>query len=293
MVWKIGQVKVSLVREQFQASPLELMFTNCDPAVLDANLDWLAPYMHEDGRLLFSSHSLVLETPTMTIMVDTCYGEHHTPEENYAIDWVPYLPALADAGYAPEDIDIVLCTHLHSDHMGWNTRLQDGKWVPTFPNARYLVAAKEYEYTKAEGAETEIMGFKASGEFENAIGPIEAADMLDLIETDYRVCDEVRIAGAPGHTPGHVVVHIDSEGKKAVLTGDTLHHPIQFAAPRWKMFLDWDADVAVETRLALMEHAATERVQVFGAHFTASSCGFVTKAGDETYRWVDAGAGEA
>lgn len=285
MHWTIGTVKISLVREHYQASPLEVMYVNADSSVLQGNIDWLRPYLRDDGLLLFSVHSLVIDNGEQVILVDTCNGTHQTPEANFAIDLVDYLPALAAAGYRPEDIDVVLCTHLHDDHIGWNTRMINGQWVPTFPNARYLVSRIEHEFAQTDEAQQSKFGFCPRSSFAEAITPVAEAGLLDLVATDHRINPQVWIEAAPGHSPGHVVVHIESEGKRAVCTGDAIHHPIQFAAPHWQMFLDTDPELGVRTRVALMERAVDEHIQVFGAHFGASSCGFVSRRDDRSYHW--------
>ena len=275
---QIGEVKIMLVRETLQPVPAEGMYVEPDMAVFEANADWLAPhFLDESGDLALSIHALVLESQGKTVMVDTCVG-------NRPIEMVPqmshlgngFLDELAAAGYEPEDIDIVLCTHLHFDHVGWNTILVDGKWVPTFPNARYLFNRTEYEYwdSGAEGAAVT---------FGDAVRPVLEAGLADLVGSDHVVTDEIHLEPTPGHTPGHVSVRISSAGQEAVITGDLVHHPVQFAAPEWVMTADDDPPRASATRVEFRERYADSGVLIFGTHFAGPSCGHLSHNNN---RWV-------
>ena len=275
---QIGNVKVMLVRETLQPVPAEGMYVEPDMAVFEANADWLAPhFLDESGDLALSIHALVLESEGQTIMVDTCIG-------NRPIDMVPqmshlgngFLDELAAAGYEPEDIDIVLCTHLHFDHVGWNTIMVDGQWVPTFPNARYLFNRTEYEYwdSGAEGAAVT---------FGDAVRPVLEAGLADLVGSDHAVTDEINLEPSPGHTPGHVSVRISSAGQEAVITGDLVHHPVQFVAPEWVMTADDDPPQASETRKTFRDRYADSGILIFGTHFAGPSCGHLSNAEG---RWV-------
>lgn len=278
MTWKIGDVKVTLVRDALAAFPMNMMYTNSDQAVADANAEWLAPYRHEDGTLGFSVHALIVDTGSKVIVVDTCNGTHASGDIGATTESYPFLEDMAKAGYPPEKVDIVLCTHLHNDHVGWNTRYVDGRWVPTFPRARYLIGKVEFDYWDANPGE-------AVSTFEDAVRPVFAAGQVDLVETNHRICDEVWLEPTVGHSPGHVSVHIESKGERALITGDALHHPIQFAAPHWKMFLDHDPEQAVATRKALCNHAVEGGVRVFGTHFPDPSSGFLTRTGADSFRF--------
>ncbi len=275
---QIGNVKVMLVRETLQPVPAEGMYVEPDMAVFEANADWLAPhFLDESGDLALSIHALVLESEGQTIMVDTCIG-------NRPIDLVPqmshlgngFLDELAAAGYEPEDIDIVLCTHLHFDHVGWNTIMVDGQWVPTFPNARYLFNRTEYEYwdSGAEGAAIT---------FGDAVRPVLDAGQADLVGSDHAVTDEIHLEPTPGHTPGHVSVRISSAGQEAVITGDLVHHPVQFTAPEWVMTADDNPPQASATRVDFRQRYADSGILIFGTHFAGPSCGHLSNADG---RWV-------
>ncbi|WP_419846176.1 MBL fold metallo-hydrolase [Candidatus Poriferisocius sp.] len=278
LVTQVGDVKVMLVRETLQPVPAEGMYVEPDMGVFEANADWLRPYFLDDeGNMPLSIHALVLESEGQTIMVDTCIG-------NRPIEMVPqmshlgegFLDELAAAGFEPGDIDIVLCTHLHFDHVGWNTILVDGEWVPTFPNARYLFNRTEYEYwdSGAEGAAIT---------FGDAVRPVLDAGLADLVDSDHQVTGEISLEPSPGHSPGHVSVRISSAGHEAVITGDLVHHPVQFSAPEWVMTADDDPARASETRKAFRERYADSGILIFGTHFAGPSCGHLSNADG---RWI-------
>ena len=278
LITQIGDVKVTLVRETLQPVPPEGMYVEPDMAVFEANADWLAPhFLDESGALALSIHALVLESEGQTVMVDTCIGNRPIemiPEMSHLGDG--FLDELAAAGYEPEDIDIVLCTHLHFDHVGWNTIMVDGQWVPTFPNARYLFGRTEYEYwdSGAEGAAVT---------FGDAVRPVLEAGLADLVGSDHAVTDEISLEPSPGHTPGHVSVRISSAGQEAVITGDLVHHPVQFSAPEWVMTADDDPPRASATRVEFRDRYADSGILIFGTHFAGPSCGHLSNADG---RWI-------
>ena len=198
------------------------------------------------------STACVVDTGTRRILVDTCVGDMR---EGLHLPPLPsaFLDRLDEAGYSVEDIDTVVCTHLHFDHVGWNTRLVDGEWVVTFPNARYLFGRPEWEHWATHGDYCNV---------NDTVRPVIEAGAVDLVEVDHRICDEVRLVPTPGHTPGHVSVVVESGGERAVITGDMAHHPVQFAVPDLPMPADSDTPTAVVTRRRfLQEHASGRRAR--------------------------------
>jgi glyoxylase-like metal-dependent hydrolase (beta-lactamase superfamily II) len=269
MRWTVGGMKITQVREMLIYMPPEHLYGDYDPAVFARHADWLAPFMDDKKQMGFSVHALIIDSGTQVILVDPCIGCHQTPiHERILPEDATFLSDLEGAGYKPADIDLVMCTHLHYDHVGWNTRWVDGKWVPTFVNARYLFPKKDFEYwdSGAEGA---------AWTFNDAVRPVVAAGQADLVEMNHRVSDEVWMEPSPGHSPGHVTIHIASQGERAIISGDTVHHPVQCAAPHWKMAFDVDPDEAVATRTRLLSEAADKPVLFLGTHFPGKSGGLI------------------
>lgn len=283
-VWQIGRVKITQVVEA-GASPTSTRFLFKDPpADLVQQHAWLRPHFAtDDGKLLMSVHAFVIESAGRTIVVDTCVG-NDKPRQNPGWNRLQtnFLADLAAAGFAPGRIDTVLCTHLHVDHVGWNTRWQDGRWVPTFPNARYLFARTEWAHWAAEAEARRAANPDAGPEddvFGDSVQPILDAGLADLVAMDHRLTDEVWLEATPGHTPGHVSVRINSGGMQAVITGDLMHHPIQCSEPDRLVKFDSDAAMACETRRRFLACCAADRSLVLGTHFAHPTAGRVVPAG--------------
>jgi glyoxylase-like metal-dependent hydrolase (beta-lactamase superfamily II) len=238
--------------------------------------------MDETGELKFSVHALVIETTDQLIVVDTCVGneKERMPYKNWHHLQTTFLADFARAGFDPASVDCVLCTHLHVDHVGWNTMLVDGKWVPTFPNARYLIAKDEYDYFKR----TDIAEFNQRV-FNDSVAPIFHAGLMDLVETDHRVCDEVTLVPTVGHTPGHVSIQIESRSEQGLITGDFVHHPCQMARLDWGSTADLDGDAADDTRRRVFADCAETPTLVIGTHFAGATAGHIVCDGD-AYRLI-------
>jgi glyoxylase-like metal-dependent hydrolase (beta-lactamase superfamily II) len=222
-----------------------------------------------------SIHALVVETPSRRIIVDTCIGND---KERDVPAWsrmqTHFLDDLDAAGFAPASIDTVLCTHLHVDHVGWNTMLVDGIWTPTFPNARYLMARSEFEYWRAE---------TQTGDpriFADSVKPVWDAGLVDLVETDHRLCDEISLVPTLGHTPGHVSVRISSRGEEGLITGDFIHHPCQMAHPEWASSFDFDSQASTKTRAQMFAALADTPTLVIGTHFATPTAGHIVRDGN-------------
>ena len=274
-IWQIGNVKITRIVEGESAGPMFLL-PDATPENILA-IPWLQPHFaDEKGNCIISIHALVLETPDRKIVVDTCLGN----DKERAIGMWAHLQTrfiedLSAAGYPPESIDTVLCTHLHTDHVGWNTKLVNDVWVPTFPNANYLFGAKEWAYTEDQLANPMYEEFIV-----DSIKPVIDAGLATFVDMDEKLCDEIWLEPTPGHTPGHVSVRIDSMGEQAVITGDFLHHPCQMQEPFWECTADWDTPMAQETRVGKLGEFADEQVLVFGTHFATPSAGTVVRDGD-------------
>jgi len=274
--WKIGDVEITRIVE---VNNWEDDITMLLP---DATTDtvlaypWLQPHFATpEGKMILSFQCFVMRTPEHQIMLDTCIGADRQREFDVFTNMqTDFLDDLAHAGFSPEDIDVVLCTHLHFDHVGWNTRLVDGKWVPTFPNARYLFGRNEYEHWKML---EDTNGYHDLNHMADAVGPVVDAGLVDLIEPEHQICPEISLRPTPGHTPGHVSIRIESQGKPAIVTGDMMHNPIQFERPNDPGRFDMDQAQAGITRKQFLDDMANSSVFVIGSHFSDPTGGFVVR----------------
>jgi glyoxylase-like metal-dependent hydrolase (beta-lactamase superfamily II) len=278
--WRIGDVTISKLVELEATGGIGFLLPQATREAVQP-MQWLYPhFMDEAGRLKASVHALVVQTPTRRIIVDTCLGNDKTgravPQWNDRQG--PFLRDLAAAGFARESIDTVVCTHLHIDHVGWNTMLVDGRWRPTFPNARYLMGATEYAYWRDQRDQEDQVAV-----FADSVAPVFEAGLVDLVDTDHRVCDEVSFVPTLGHTPGHVSIRIASRGEEALITGDFLHHPCQLARPDWAAIVDYDGAHSTRTRLEMFARLAGTPTLVIGTHFAGATAGHIVRDG-EVYR---------
>jgi len=271
--WQIGDVRVTQIVELTTASLGPYLLPQATPEVL-SGLPWLTPFLNAEGKLVLSMHALVVESRGQTVLVDTCIGNDKPRSyPRWNLMQTDFLDRFQAAGFALDRVDTVLCTHMHVDHVGWNTRLVDGRWRPTFNRARYLFAEDEWAYWKDEPQEYGPV-------IEDSVQPVFDAGLADLVKHDHRITDEVWLEPTPGHTPGHVSVHISSRGEEAVITGDMIHHPCQIAHPQWSSTADWDQQASAETRDQFLKRYADGPVLVIGTHFAAPTAGHIVRDGD-------------
>ena len=275
--WRIGEVTVTRILELEATGGTRFILPQATPDVI-REIGWLSPHFaDETGRLRMSVHALVVETPTKRIIVDTCIGNDKQRDiPTWSNLQTSFLADLEAAGFPPESIDTVLCTHLHVDHVGWNTKLVAGRWVPTFPNARYLIGRKEFDYWQAEEEGVEN---PERSPFHDSVKPVFDAGLVDLVETDHVVCPEVSLEPTLGHTPGHVSIRIRSQGEEALITGDFAHHPCQLAHPEWASAADYDATASTATRQRVFGSLAGSKVLVIGTHFASPTAGHIVEDG--------------
>jgi glyoxylase-like metal-dependent hydrolase (beta-lactamase superfamily II) len=283
--WQIGDVSVTRVIEDIDDEIMHMVVPQATPEAL-AEIPWLRPhFVGEHGRAVLSIHALVVEPRDRRILVDTCLGND---KERSIPRWHmrdgDFLADLTKAGFEPGSIDTVLCTHLHVDHVGWNTVWDAAgeRWIPTFPNARYLIAREEWAHWDT-APDADAIGPVLA----DSVRPIFDAGLVDLVETAHRVCDEVRLAPTPGHTPGHVSVWIESRGERAVITGDMIHHPCQIARTDWSSPVDTDGVQSAATRGELLEACADQPILMIGTHFHEPTAGHVVR--DEDRYRLDTG----
>ena len=281
--WKIGDVTVTKVVEMETVGGGEWILPDAKPEAVQ-EIDWLVPqFADEQGKLRFSIHALVVETPRLTIVVDTCVGndKERMPYRLWHQLQNDFLGDLAAAGFDRMKVDVVLCTHLHVDHVGWNTMLVEDTWVPTFPNARYLLAREEFEHWANDDEEFQQTVMSDS------VLPVFDAGLVELVDTNHRVCEEVDLVPTLGHTPGHVSVRIRSGGAQALVTGDFVHHPCQMARLHWASSADSDkAEAEATRRRVFAEHADTPTL-IIGTHFAGATAGTVVRDGDAYRLAVD------
>ena len=277
----VGRLRVSAVVETAGPTRATWLFPDTTAEALDRHRDWLAPhFLDAEGRLLQSMHTFVVRTPGLTVLVDTCIGNDkdrggRAPFHMLRTDFLDDLKA---AGVPPEAVDVVICTHLHVDHVGWNTRLDNGRWVPTFPRARYLFARREWEHWTAESDED-------GGSWATACA--RRSTRGSPSSWTWTIASPTRSAWSrrPGHTPGHVSVRLASGGADAVITGDLMHHPVQIAEPTWQTTFDTDPAGAQQTRRAFCARYGDRPVTVLGTHFHHPTAGRIVKHGD-TWRFT-------
>jgi glyoxylase-like metal-dependent hydrolase (beta-lactamase superfamily II) len=275
--WQIGDVKITRVVEMELPVPYSEKHSFLRQATPDAlrQMPWLQPhFVTAGGALVLSIHALLVDAPGMRLVVDTCIGNDKPRAllRGQALQ-TTFLDHIAAAGFSREKVDAVVCTHLHVDHVGWNTMLVDGKWVPTFPNARYLIGRTEFEHwnRETEGEQPEIMA--------DSVHPIFAAGLAQTVEMDHRISPEIRLLPTPGHTPGHVSVMIESRGECAAITGDMMHHPCQVTRPDWISEFDSDRDAGAARRDAMVRAWADKPILVIGTHFAAPTAGHIVRHG--------------
>ena len=287
--WTFGVLTLHRIVEQEGPilSPFEI-FGDCTQAHLDRNRSWLVPRFQDpvSGGLIITIQSFVIRRNGLTVLVDACGGndkERKRPHFHRR-SW-PYLKKLRSAGVAPEDVDVVLCTHLHVDHVGWNTRLENGCWVPTFPNARYLIAQREWDYWRAAGP----AAFAFTGDYmTDSVLPVFKAGQADLIGDEHMLASDIALEAAPGHTPGLTMVRLGGGRHEAILCSDLMHHPLQVRYPAWSTRFCTDADQARLTRIEFFKRHADSGRLVFPTHFPTPTACTIVRDGAE-YRFAFAG----
>lgn len=279
MLCKIGDVEVWRILDIHGPFLLpEQLYPTAGPDVA-AIIESHAPgsVCPRSGKLILPIQGFLLKTPTHNILVDSCVGNDKTIPGNPA--WhqrsdTRFVSSLVAAGVNFGDIDYVLCTHLHTDHVGWNTQLVDGRWVPTFPNARYLMPTADEAFQRAQGTDM----------FNESVVPVVEAGQTELVEAGHKLGDHVSLIPTPGHTPGHVSVMVNIGHCEAVITGDALHSTAQCWHPDWHFKFDVDPEMAVTSRIQLLERVSESGCIVLGSHFSLPSIGRVSANG-ATFQW--------
>ena len=277
--WQIGNSKIIRVVETEDTSmPAQALVPDATPENV-LPIKWLQPhFITAEGELISSIFALLVESCGKRIVIDTCLGndkERIVPQWNMRQG--NFLQQLAAAGFERNTVDFVVCTHLHPDHVGWNTMLVDGEWQPTFPNASYLFTKADWEWL--DNAKVSALGDYAG----DSVRPIFAAGLADVYTPDHVLTGEVTLVSMPGHSPGHIGVSIRSNGESAFVTGDMMHHPCQLARPDWRSPFYFDCDKAQHTRENFLRDYVASSTLIIGSHFATPSAGYVVTDGD-TYK---------
>jgi len=279
--WRIGDVEVFSIAEVVaHCDPIAVLLQGGTPELM-LEYPWLRPhYATPDGRMLITFQGFAVKAGGRHIIVDTCIGSDRQREYDVFCNLkTDYLQDLASVGITPHNVDTVLCTHLHFDHVGWNAHKQGDRWVPTFPKARYLFGRIEYEHWSVLH---KTHGYHDLRHMEECVLPIIDAGLADLVDTHHRISDEIALEPTPGHTPGHVSVRIRSRGQEAIITGDLMHSPVQIALPERIANFDMDKPRAAEQRARFVRAQADRPVLVIGSHFPLPTAGYIVSDGD---RW--------
>lgn len=266
--WTLGEVSITRVVEIGRSGyPTASMLPASTPEAIARHFSWLKPTFFDEtvGDLAARIQSYVVRTPRHTVLIDTCVGNDKARAGAPLWDQRHgrYLEDLAAVGVTPESVDLVLCTHLHVDHVGWNTRLVGSRWVPTFPRARYVIAGSEWEYWRHESES----GREEWGCIADSVVPVVEAGQVQLVDDRHGVDEYLRFEPWPGHTPGHACVRLNTRAGTAVFAGDLMHRTVQVAEPEWSSRFCYDPAQAARTRRAFVEQHADSGVLVLPAHF--------------------------
>ncbi|WP_116210072.1 MBL fold metallo-hydrolase [Streptomyces olivoreticuli] len=296
----LGGVEISRVVEWHgPISPTTAVFPSTTPRMWKENESWLAPdfWQPEHDEMFVNVQTWVLRSEGRTVLVDTGLG--NDKDRPHMTGWsrlrTDYLDRLAAVGVRPEDVDVVVNTHLHSDHVGWNTRLVDGEWVPTFPRATYLIAKADFDFCDPandhprRGMLGDLSVAAAGGDmFEDSVAPVHRAGRAVLWEDGYRIDAALSLEPAPGHTPGSAVLRLASGTDRALFIGDLVHSPLQIAEPDCDTCLSEDQREATRSRRRILEEAADTRALVFPGHLPGHGAAEVRREGGKfaIERWA-------
>ena len=276
--WRVGDVEIARIVEvnAFEDN-ISMLLPDATPEFVQ-QYPWLCPHFAtKDGKMILSFQAFVLRSRGKAFMIDTCIGnDRHREFDVFTNMQTSFLQDLRDAGFPPEQIAGVLCTHLHFDHVGWNTQKVGGKWVPTIPQARYYFGRQEFAHWKHL---RDTGGYHHVDHLVDAVDPVLEAGLVDFIDPDFLLTDEVSLIPTPGHTPGHVSVLIRSRGEEAVITGDMMHHPIQLAVPTTHGRFDMDQAQGAKTRVEFIDRFANKPTLVIGSHFSDPTAGHIVSDG--------------
>lgn len=294
---RIGSTTVEKVHEMdLNGMKLAQLMPDVPEADLRDHPEWLSDGATDaGGHALLSLHVWLVRHLGRTILIDTGAGNDKRRPQQMVLDHLnnPLLERLAVAGVGPDDVDHILHTHIHSDHVGWNTSLVDGEWVPTFPNAEVICSDLEWRYGTAltdgdeqaaadcrrEAGLGEPVRTPVSGTFADSMRPLEGSVPIRRVRIDgSEVLPGIRYVPTPGHSIDHASIELVSDGEVALFSGDVFHHPLEIQVPELVSVFCEFPDAARRSRLRFMERAADSGAVVLTSHFPLTSAGHVTKS---------------
>jgi len=287
-MYKLGELEIHrAIESEVPIFDTFSFFPDATKEVVEANKDWLMPRYIDPKTIevILCIQSYVIKTLHHTILVDTCVGNHKSrpARPSWHMQNSPFIEELAGVGVQPEEVDFVLCTHLHVDHVGWNTKLLDGRWVPTFPNAKYIFSRNEFElwaarYEKGETVPVPLV-------YEDSVLPIVEAGQAIIVEDTHQIDDGMWLEPAPGHTPGHVMLNLKSGEETALMSGDVIHHPLQLIRPDWSSRACEDPHLSAVSRTKMLERVADTNTLLCPAHFGSPTMGHVISHATDGFRY--------
>jgi len=287
-MYKLGELEIyRAIESEVPIFDTFSFFPDATKEVVEANKDWLMPRYIDPKTIevILCIQSYVIKTSHHTILVDTCVGNHKSrpARPSWHMQNSPFIEELAGVGVHPEEVDFVLCTHLHVDHVGWNTKLLDGRWVPTFPNAKYIFSRNEFElwaarYEKGETVPVPLV-------YEDSVLPIVEAGQAIIVEDTHQIDDGMWLEPAPGHTPGHVMLNLKSGEETALMSGDVIHHPLQLIRPDWSSRACEDPHLSAVSRTKMLESVADTNTLLCPAHFGSPTMGHVISHATDGFRY--------
>ena len=287
-MYKLGELEIHrAIESEVPIFDTFTFFPDATREVVEANKDWLMPRYIDPKTIevILCIQSYVIRTSHHTILVDTCVGNHKSrpARPSWHMQNSPFIEELDSVGVHPEEVDFVLCTHLHVDHVGWNTKLLDGRWVPTFPNAKYIFSRNEFElwaarYEKGETVPVPLV-------YEDSVLPIVEAGQAIIVEDTHQIDDGMWLEPAPGHTPGHVMLNLKSGEETALMSGDVIHHPLQLIRPEWSSRACEDPHLSAVSRTKMLERVADTNTLLCPAHFGSPTMGHVISHATDGFRY--------
>lgn len=282
--WQIGDVEIIQIVEIVENDIFATFIPEATPENIK-KIKWLYPnFADENGNIKALVQSFLVKSNGKNILVDTCNG--NGKERPNVPTWgnlnTDYLSKFKPVGIEPENIDIVVCTHLHFDHVGWNTKKENGKWTPTFPNTKYLFSKQEYDYWIKKPEKEMIDDFNG---IDDSVTPIIEKGLAQFIPDNYQLDDNFRFIPTPGHTPHHISVAIESKGKRAIITGDVMHHPCQIAHSEWTTGADTYPEQTIETRKKFIKDVTDSDILIIGTHFSNPVAGIIVSTGSNNFEF--------